>query len=146
MHTHVIKEAHTSPAFRHPGVSRMLEVVSRKYWWPKMADSVKAVVQLCSVCAKTKGFNQQPAGKWMPLPTPNRPWSHVAIDFVMDLPVSQGYTITMVVVDRLSKGCGLVLFSSLLSALKVAKALFQHVFHCYSIPEEILPDRGPQFI
>lgn len=49
-------------------------------------------------------------------------------------------------VDCFSKGCKLIPFSSLPSALQVAKLLFQHVFRCYNIPEEILPDHGPKFI
>lgn len=72
----------------------------------------------------------------MPLPIPDRPWSHIAVNFVTDLPVSQGNTMIMVVVDLLSKGCRLIPYSSLPSALQVAESFFHHVFRCF----------GPQFI
>lgn len=73
----------------------------------------------------------------MPLSTPERPWSHIAVDFVTDLPLSQRYMVIMIVVF---KGCRLIPFDYFPSALQVAEALFQNVFHCYGIPEEILSD------
>lgn len=103
-------------------------------------------MHFCSVCAVTKIPRQLPADKLMLLPIPNRPWSHIVVDFVMDLPVSKGYTIVLGMVDRFSKGCRFVPFNSLPSTLQVAETLFQHVFRYYGIPEDIISDRGPQFI
>ncbi|KAK1792042.1 hypothetical protein P4O66_001820 [Electrophorus voltai] len=44
-----------------------------------------------------------PAGKLLPLPTPQRPQSHTAIDFVTDLPASEGNTIILIAIDGFSK-------------------------------------------
>lgn len=142
----IIDWAHSSQASGHPGITGTLAKIMSKYWWPKMATSVKTVVQLCSVCATTKASRQLPAGKLMPFPTPDRPWFHLAVDSIMDLPVSQGYMAIMVVVDRFSKEYRLIPFYSLSSALQVVESLFHHVFCCYGIPEEILSDHGPKFI
>ena len=76
---------------------------------------------------------------------PNRPWSHIAVDFVTDLPESQGHTIILTVVDRFSRGVRFVPFTALPSAFQTAHALFQHVFRIFGIPEDIVSDRGPQF-
>lgn len=47
-------------------------------------------VQLCAV---SKSSHQLFASKLMPLPIPDRPWwSHIAVDFIMELPVLKGYT------------------------------------------------------
>lgn len=45
-----------------------------------------------------KNPSQLPAGKLMPLPTPERLWSHIAVDFITDLLVSQSYTVVMIIV------------------------------------------------
>ncbi|KAL0166737.1 hypothetical protein M9458_038581, partial [Cirrhinus mrigala] len=58
----------------------------------------------------------------------------------------QGYTTILLVVDRFSKPCKLIPLRSLPTALETAKALFQHVFRNSGIPEDIVSDRGPQFI
>ncbi|KAL0166846.1 hypothetical protein M9458_038690, partial [Cirrhinus mrigala] len=87
-----------------------------------------------------------PAGKLHPLPIPNRPWSHLGVDFMTDLPSSDGNTCILVIVDRFSKFCHLLPLKGLLTAMETAECLFNHVFRYYGIPEDIVSDRGPQFI
>jgi len=42
-------------------------------------------------------------GKIMPLPIPSGPWKSLGMDFVVKLPVSNGYDSKLVVVERFSK-------------------------------------------
>lgn len=37
------------------------------------------------------------------IPVPSRAWSHIALDFVTDLPPTSGTTVILTVVDRFSK-------------------------------------------
>lgn len=69
-----------------------------------MSRLVTSMVQSCAVCATTKSPRCPPVVKLIPLPVLNRPWSHIAMDFVTDLPASKGYTTILIVVDRFSKG------------------------------------------
>ncbi len=69
-----------------------------------------------------------PAGKLVPLPIPRRPWSHVGVDFVTDLPKSEGYTCILVAVARFSKACKLIPLRGLPTALETAEALFHNLF------------------
>lgn len=78
---------------------------------------MERAVRACFVCAVCKTPCQLPAGKLMPPPVPQRPWSHIAVDFVMDLTVSKRYTVMLVVVDRFLKGIWFLPF--LPTALKV---------------------------
>lgn len=124
----VIEWAHNSPTTGHPRVHRTIEVLCRKYWWASLQADVESAVKSCSVCAISETPRQLPAGKLMPLPVPQRPWSYIAVDFVMDLLVSKGY---MIVIFPLS---------SLSSALELAEVLLHAVFLSYGIPEDILSD------
>jgi hypothetical protein len=67
------------------------------------------------------------------------------VDFVTDLPPSQGNTTILVVMDRFSKSCRLLPLPGLPTALQTAEALFNHVSWHYGVPEDIVSDRGPQF-
>ncbi|KAK3565915.1 hypothetical protein QTP86_020324 [Hemibagrus guttatus] len=87
-----------------------------------------------------------PEGLLVPLPVLRRPWSHLSVDFLTDLPDSGGFTAVMVVVDRFSKGCKLVPLKGLPTAMQTAEAMFSHVFRNFGLPEDIVSDRGPQFI
>ncbi|KAL0170950.1 hypothetical protein M9458_035546 [Cirrhinus mrigala] len=137
--------AHRSPGSGHPGSRRTLLLQSR-YWWPSMHRDTIMYVQSCSVCAKSNSPRQLPTGKLVPLPIPQRPWFHLAVDFVTDLPNSKGNTCVLVIVDHLSKSCKLVPLKGLPMAMETAKQLFHQVFRHFGLPEEIVLDRGPQFI
>ncbi|KAL0173533.1 hypothetical protein M9458_029501, partial [Cirrhinus mrigala] len=80
-----------------------------------------------------------------PLPAPRRPWSHIAVDFITDLPNSLGHTTILTVIDRFSKGCRLIPLPKLPTAMETAEALCNSVFRFYGLPEDIISDRGPQF-
>ncbi len=100
----------------------------------------------CQECAMAKTPRHLPSGKLLPLPIPRRPWSHLGVDFVTDLPASDGNTCILVTVDRFSKACRLVPLKGLPTAMETAEVLFNHIFWNFGIPEDIVSDRGPQFI
>lgn len=50
------------------------------------------------------------------LPTPRRPWSHIAVDFVTGLPPSAGHTTILTLADHYSKAVHFILLSKLPSA------------------------------
>ncbi|KAK3550355.1 hypothetical protein QTP86_025140 [Hemibagrus guttatus] len=69
-------------------------------------------------------------------------------DFVKSfpyLPSSGGFMTVMVVIDRFSKACKLVPMKELPTILQTADALFQHIFRNFSLPEDIILDRGSHF-
>ncbi len=69
-----------------------------------------------------------PSGKLLPLPVPTRPWSHLGVDFITDLPPSNGNTCILVIVDRFSKSCRLLPLKGLPTAIETAENLFNQVF------------------
>ena len=99
----VIHWAHTSLLSCHPGVRRTMFAISRRFWWPSMEPEVREYVEACSVCARNKTSSGSRMGLLQPLPIPSRPWSDISMDFVTGLPVSQGNTTVLTVVDRFSK-------------------------------------------
>ncbi|KAL0172165.1 hypothetical protein M9458_032476, partial [Cirrhinus mrigala] len=142
----LIHSTHTSLGTGHPGANNTLTLLSERFWWPAMARDVRQYVQGCKECAMSKSPRHLPAGKLHPLPVPNRPWSHLGVDFMTDLPSSDGNTCILVTIDRFSKFCRLIPLKGLPTALETAEILFNHVFRYYGIPEDIVSDRGPQFI
>lgn len=138
--------AHTSPASGHPGTRRTLKLIQGKYWWESVAKEINDYVASCSICAQSKVPRHFPAGKLLPLENPRRPWLHLAIDFITDLPMSEGNTTILVTTDRFSHVVHLIPLPSLPSAFQTAELLFTHLFRYYGLPEDIVSDRGPQFI
>ncbi|KAK3511603.1 hypothetical protein QTP70_011262 [Hemibagrus guttatus] len=141
----VMQWVHTSLCSGHPGISRTLRLTQNSFWWPSIVKDVATYVKSCSVCAQSKTPKELPSGLLQPLPIPQRPWSHLSIDFVTDLPPSNGFTTILVIIDRFSKACQLIPLKGLPTAMETAQSLFHHVFRVYGIPEDIISDRGTQF-
>jgi len=60
-------------------------------------------VEGCDSCQRNKNHTEQPADKLMPNSIPEKPWTHILADFIIKLPIAQGYDSILVVVDRLTK-------------------------------------------
>lgn len=82
--------------------------------------------------------------KIMPLPTPYHPWSHIAIDFITDLPESDGKTVILVITDRFSRSLQLIPLKSLPTAFELAELMFIQVFRFFGLPKD-MGDHAPQF-
>ncbi|KAL0195002.1 hypothetical protein M9458_008574, partial [Cirrhinus mrigala] len=141
----ILSEVHTTPSSGHPGIEATIHLLRNRFWWPTLRSDTIAFVKNCVICNTSKSLHQLPAGLLQPLPIPNRPWSHLAVDFVTDLPPSQGHTTILSVVDRFSKGCRFIPLPKLPTAMETAEALCNSVFRFYGLPENIVSDRGPQF-
>ncbi len=141
----VMQLVHSNPSSGHPGIAATLQLLSNRFWWSTLRTDTITFIQNCTVCNTSKSPHQLPAGLLQPLPIPQRPWSHIAIDFVTDLPASQGHTTILTVIDRFSKACRLIPLPKLPTALETAEVLCNYVFRFYGLREDIVSDRGPQF-
>ncbi len=136
---------HNSPCSGHPGINATIQLLKNRFWWPDMSTDTITFVNACTACNTSKSPRQLPAGLLQPLPIPQRPWSHIVIDFVTDLPISQSNTNLLTVIDRFSKACRLIPLPKLPTAFETAEILCNNVFRFYGLPEDIVSDRGPQF-
>uniref|UniRef100_A0A670IL45 Gypsy retrotransposon integrase-like protein 1 n=1 Tax=Podarcis muralis TaxID=64176 RepID=A0A670IL45_PODMU len=141
----ILKQLHDSPTAGHFGQHKTMWLVTREFWWPKVREDVKEYVRGCDQCQRAKGERRAPAGLLEPLPTPERPWEAVSIDFMTDLPKSKGKTAIMVVVDLLTKMCHFVACSHAVTAEETAKLFVEHIFRLHGAPLRVISDRGKQF-
>ncbi len=95
----LITQVHTSPSSGHPGINATANLLRNRFWWSSLLTDTTKFVQNCTTCNTSKSPRQLPAGLLNPLPTPRRPWSHIAIDFITDLPNSQGHTTILTIAD-----------------------------------------------
>ena len=99
----IIQGSHDTPVAGHPGHERTFELLTRKYFWPRMRKDVDRFVANSHTCRRTKPRRHGSRGTLLPLPVPGRPWQDISMDFVVGLPKSKGFDAIWVVVDRLSK-------------------------------------------
>ena len=145
-----IKKIHDDPAAGHPGKTKTYEILSRYYYWPGIIDDVKRFVKNCYGCRRSKNSRDKYHGALKPLPVPDRRWSHISIDFIVDLPVNRDLwgrdcINIMVVVDRLSKMVKCILMDGI-TAKDAAKAFYTHIWKNHGLPSSIISDRGRTFV
>lgn len=141
----VLKHVHALPSSGHPGITATVHLLQNRYWWPRLLQDMTKFIQQCQNYNTQKSLRLLPTGLLQPLPVPQHPWSHIAIDFVTDLPPSDGHTTILTVIDRFSKACRLIPLPKLPTALQTAEHLCNLVFRFYGLPDDIVSDRGPQF-
>src|SRR5260221_1668167 len=67
---------HSTIVTRHPGCWKMLELVSRNYWWPGLSRYVTKFVTGCDTCNWTKTLLTQKVGKLIPNKVLEHIWCH----------------------------------------------------------------------
>lgn len=103
MRVFIMKQYHKTPASGHWGTRKTLDMISRTFGWPNLRSDLLRFIKSCRSCQLGKVDHRPPQGLLKPLPVPDRPWSHIGVDFIVKLPVVGGFDSVMVVVDHFSK-------------------------------------------
>lgn len=144
LRTMLVQKIHDSALAGHPGRDGLRELISREYTWPNLSNDVRRFVRNCHVCRSATAWREQRQGLLKPLPVPDRPWQELSMDFITELPPSNGMKNLFVVTDRLTKACILEPMNRI-DAESVANTLLTAVFRHHHLPRAIVSDRGPQF-
>ena len=107
---------------------------------------MKQMVRECVVCQRNKPNLAAYPGLLQPLPLPNSIWSHISMDFIESLPKSQGKTVILVVVDRLSKYAHFLPLSHPFTAIDVAQQFLDNIYKLHGLPTTIVSDRDKVFL
>jgi len=96
--------------------------------------------------SKAKSENKLPAGLLQLLPIPSQVWEAICMDFITALPPSHGYSVIMVVIDRLSKFAHFLPLKEDFNNKTVAEAFVQNIVKLRGFPKTIVSDRDKVFI
>jgi len=130
----------------HGGQWKIVELVTRNFWWPGVMKEVKRYMEECGSCQRNKNCIEQLAGKLMPNSIPEKPWTHILADFITKLPLAQRYDAILVVVDQLTKIVHFIPTTERTSAKGLARLFRDNVWKLHGLPKSIILDRGPQFV
>jgi hypothetical protein len=68
------------------------------------------------------------------------------LDFITDLPLSKGYDVILTAVNRFTKMVHFLPCVKTFTSQQMANLVMREVFKYHGLPNDIVSDRGPQFI
>jgi hypothetical protein len=145
LRTRLIQETHDSMLGGHPGREGTIALMVRQFHWPKMMSDIRKFIRNCDTCSRNKAWRDKYRGFLKPLPIPSQIWREISMDFITELPLSNGCTNLMVITCRLSKG---VILEGLkeITAEAVAERFIRCFYRHHGFPRAIVSDRGVQFV
>ena len=96
-----------------------MDIFRRRDWWAKVSSD--------NMCLCTKSIRQPPSGELHSLLIPDAPWDTASVDFIVELPESNGKDAIMVVVDSVTKQSHFVSTVTTLSAARTAQLYLYHI-------------------
>jgi hypothetical protein len=121
----MIWESHYSRMAGHFGMEKTVVILQKHFYWPKLRQDVNKYIRSCTACAISKPTIKK-QGLYTPLPTPEKPWESISMDYMSGLPsTKQGNDCVFVVVDRFSKMAILTACKKNITVTDTAKLFFE---------------------
>ncbi|KAL5779238.1 hypothetical protein ACOSQ2_009975 [Xanthoceras sorbifolium] len=129
----IIRELHGNGLGGYFDRDKTMTMVADRYYW--------------LICTKMWKRFAQNTGLYLPLPTPEAPWVHLSMDFMLGLSkIAKGFDSIFVVVDRFSKMVHFIACSKATDALHIADLFFKEVVKLHGLPKSIVSDRDVKFM
>ena len=142
----VFKNEHDSMVAGHMGMDKTLEMMTRNFYWPRMADDIKDYVHSCEDCQRNKASHHKRHDTLHPLELSYSPWDSISMDFITHIPVSEDCSTIWVIVDRYTKMAHFVpIKNAQKTAEGCAKLFLANVWKLHGLPSYIVSDCDPVF-
>ena len=147
----VLWSNHDDPLTGHFGYARTLELIRRKYYWPRMAKEIKAYMKSCTACQRAKPTRHKPYRELQLLQQPQGPYTDILMDFIVGLPPSKcwskAYNSILVIMDRYTKMvCYVAVWSDIDTPGLAAVFVRKFILAGPGIPDSIVSDWGSVFM
>ncbi len=131
----------------HGGFEKTLELVTRNgYNWHGLRIDLRRYLKNCSECARNKTKRHLKYGLLHPLPVPIKPWDEISMDFITELPISNGCDQIWVIKDRLTKRGHFISCKGTMTVFDFVYLFIEFVFKLHGLPSFITSDRDKLFV
>lgn len=126
----------------HLGIERTLDLMTARFYWPKMSSVVEEKINTCDRCVKRKTPPVRAAA--MVSVETTRPLELVCMDFLSIQPDQSNTKDIIVITDHFTK-YALAIPTLKQKASTMAECLWEHFISHYGFPEKLHSGQGPDF-
>jgi len=127
------------------GQEKTIEIVTRSFYWKRLAEWIKDYVRSCDECQHSKSSRHAKYGLLEPLEVPYATWSSISTDFMRQPAESEGKTRIMLGVDRFTKMAHFISLHKNVSARDVADSILWEVWKLHRLLTKIISDMDAKF-
>ena len=144
LRSQLLAEAHSGCFGGHFSEKKVYDKIRRSYWWYGLRRDVRKFCRSCLNCVTRRGPGHSHRPPLMPIPVKG-PFHRVGVD-VLQLPLtSSGNKYVVVFMDYLTKWVEAFPTSDQ-QTTTIANLLIEHIICRHGVPEELLSDRGTNFL
>ena len=141
----VLEVAHDSILGGHLATKKTYDRVTSNFFWPGVSNDVSRYCQSCDICQRTIPKGRCGKAPLVVMPIIGEPFARVAIDLVGPLPMSgRKHRWILTLVDCVTRYPDAIPMK-VIDTIECAEELV-NIFSRIGIPQEILSDRGSQFV
>ena len=128
----------------HFAVERVIEAITKKYWFPRLRRYIKSHIASCLECILRKVPSGKKPGLLSPIPPAKKPFEILNIDHLGPFPCSKKKNTQLFVAV-----CNLTKFVKIFAVKSVATVhvirCLNKIFDTYGKPKRVISDRGRAF-
>jgi len=143
--TEIAKGCDDSKVAGHFSQEKTIELLRRNFHWEKLGEWINDNIRSCDECQYYKSPRNAKYGLLQPLEVPYAAWTSISVDFITELPQSQGHTQIMVVVDRFTNMAHGIGLGTNATAKDVADTFLKEVWKLHRLPSDIVSDMDAKF-
>ena len=134
------------PVAGYGGRQKMTKLVTRNYWWPGVTKDIKKYMKGYDVCQRMKNRTEAPVENLMMNEVPEKPQTHLTVEFITKLPLVTRKNVILVVCNWLLKMVYFVVTTEEVTAEELARLFRNNMWKLYRLLESVISDRGLQFV
>ncbi len=149
MHTELLQEVHDQPSTSHSGNKRIIDLVQRFYYWSGHRATIRRYIRNCHACQRSKASRDSINELHHSLSISQKRWKDIAMNFITELSLSEGYNVICTIICRLTKERHYVSChwrDDGTSAEETVWIMLWNVYRLHDLLSSIVSDRGFQFI
>ncbi|MBW0460298.1 hypothetical protein O181_000013 [Austropuccinia psidii MF-1] len=137
----IFENFHNEANGGHQGLGQALASILRSFSWPHFQEELRQYINHCDSCQRVKAPQNVPLGLLQP-----QPWSTIGMDFIVKLPISNGFDSILVLTDMFTKGYHLIPCQEKLTSAHLSSLFLACFVRYHGFPDCLVKDRGSVFV